>query len=348
MANRFENTEKVYIGIDVHKRTYAVSCVVANEVVKRATMPAEPMGLVNWVRKFFPEASIFSAYEAGFSGFGLHRTLIQQGINNIVVNPASIEVAARDKVKTDRRDATKVATQLAAARLKGIRIPSDDEELRRLLTRTREQLVQAKTRVGHQIKSKLFQFGLIGADDGRIMSEAFLSSYLTLKHPEELKFSLESLVRVWRFLSDELKQYRRELSRQAKADVKLEVVYRSVPGIGPIGARTLANELGDLSHFKNQRQAYSFTGLTPGEWSSGDKRRLGHISRQGSARLRWILTEAAWVAIRRDTILKRDYDRIAAAAGGKKAIVAIARKLIGRIRACFRKTESYQLGYETT
>jgi transposase len=309
-------------------------------------MPACGGGLVTFVRRAFPKHQYFSAYEAGFSGYGLHRFLISQGFENIVINPASIEVAARDKVKTDRRDATKVAIQLAAGRLKGIRIPPSDQELRRLLTRTREQLVQNKTRLGHQIKSKLYQFGLIKFEDQRIMSEAFLEEHLKLELPSELKFALESLARLWKAINEELKVYRRELHQQAKVDDKLEKVYRSIPGIGPIGARTLANELGDLRQFENQRQLYSLTGLTPGEWSSGDRRRLGHISRQGAARLRWILTEAAWVAIRRDPALKDDYERISASAGGKCAIVAIARKLIGRIRACFRKAEAYQLGYE--
>lgn len=346
MAKKIENIEKVYLGIDVHKRTYSVSCVVDGVVVKRAKMPANGEVLVGFARRSFPHGKFISAYEAGFSGFGLHRFLVSQGFENIVVNPASIEVAARDKVKTDRRDSAKVAIQLAAGRLKGIRVPPSDQELRRVVTRTRDQIVQNRTRLGHQIKSKLYQFGLIGADDTRIMSEQFLESYLKAELGGELRFALESLVRLWRTMNEELKIYRRKLYQQAKEDPKLEEVYRSIPGIGPIGARTLANELGDLRQFQNQRQLYSLTGLTPGEWSSGDNRRLGHISRQGAARLRWILTEAAWVAIRRDPALKQDYERISATAGGKRAIVAIARKLIGRVRACFRKAEPYQLGYE--
>lgn len=346
MSKKVENSEKVYIGIDVHKRTYAVSCVVDGVIVKRMTMRASGELLVRTIKKAFLGAQIVSAYEAGFSGFGLHRFLVSQGFENIVVNPASIEVAARDKVKTDRRDSAKVALQLSAGRLKGVRIPPSEQELRRLLTRTREQIVQNKTSLGHQIKSKLYQFGLIDFDDRRIMSDALLKSHLQSELPSELRFALESLVRLWRALSEELKTYRREIYRQAKEDDQVEAVYRSVPGIGPIGARTLANELGDLSQFDNQRQVYSFTGLTPGEWSSGENRRLGHISRQGAARLRWILTESAWVAIRRDSALKEDYERIASSAGAKRAIVAIARKLIGRIRACFRKAEFYQLGYE--
>jgi transposase len=346
MVKRIENREKVYIGIDVHKRTFSVSCVVDGVVAKRTTMTASAQKLVTFVKRGFADFEIYSAYEAGFSGFGLHRYLESAGFNNIVVNPASIEVAARDKVKTDRRDSAKVAIQLAAGRLKGIRVPALDEELRRLVTRTRDQLVRSKTRLGHQIKSKLYQFGFIGPDDQPIMSEKFLESHLRLSLPDELRFALNSLVRMWRALNEELKIYRREIQRQAKDNSELETVYRSVPGIGPIGARTLANELGDMSQFQNQRQLYSFTGLTPGEWSSGDKRRLGHISRQGAARLRYMLTESAWVAVRRDPALEEDYKRIAATAGSKKAIVAIARKLIGRVRGCFRKAELYRLGYE--
>jgi len=88
-------------------------------------------------------------------------------------------------------------------------------------------------------------------------------------------------------------------------------------------------------------------GLTPSEYSTGDNVRRGHISRQGSARLRHILVEAAWRAVRKDSALREDYNRIGARQGKKRAIVAIARKLVGRARAVFRTNKEYKLGYKT-
>ena len=100
-----------------------------------------------------------------------------------------------------------------------------------------------------------------------------------------------------------------------------------------------------MSQFSNERSLFSHLGLTPSEFSSGENRRQGHITRQGSSRLRWILTEAAWQAIRKDQKLAEDFERISTRAGKKRAIVAIARKLAGRIRACFRKGQLYDLGF---
>jgi transposase len=86
----------------------------------------------------------------------------------------------------------------------------------------------------------------------------------------------------------------------------------------------------------NERALFSFTGLTPSEASRGDARRIGHISRQGAGRLRYVLIESAWVAIRKDPEFAATFERIALRAGKKRAIVAIARKLVGRIRAVIR------------
>lgn len=107
MNERDYSGKVVYMGIDVHKKTYCCVSVCESEIVKKDTMPADPEKLLNYIHKFFAGAKINSAYEAGFSGFHLHRFLIQKGINNIVVHPASIEVSSRDRVKTDKRDAKK-------------------------------------------------------------------------------------------------------------------------------------------------------------------------------------------------------------------------------------------------
>ena len=108
--------ERVYVGIDVHKATYAVVCVCQQRIVKTATVPADPAQFAASVLRWFPGATLASAYEAGFSGFVLHRVLAAAGITNIVVNPASVAVAANDRVKTDRRDAKKLAVDLADGR----------------------------------------------------------------------------------------------------------------------------------------------------------------------------------------------------------------------------------------
>lgn len=156
--------------------------------------------------------------------------------------------------------------------------------------------------------------------------------------------SLTFLAEQWRFATRQLVEMRRRLREQAPAQESIETVYRSVPGIGEVVARTLATELGDMARFANERALFSYTGLTPSAHSSGASVRRGHISRQGSSRIRQLLVETAWRALPRDTALQESFDRIAATRGKKRAIVAIARRLTGRIRACFRQGTTSAVG----
>src|SRR5215471_9410627 len=335
---------RVYVGIDVHKETYTVTCVCHKQIVKTATVPAEPPSLAASLLRWFPGATLTSAYEAGFSAFVLHRVLTQVGITNIVVNPASIAVAANDKVKTDRRDSKRLARDLADGRLRGIYVPTEAEELARLLPRTRAQIVQHRATIARQSKAKLHQFGLIDPSNRRLISSRYLREIATWPLPPELGVSLTLLAEQWRFATRQLVEMRRLLRDQAKAQDEIEKVYRSVPGIGAVVARTFATELGDMTRFANERALFSYTGLTPSEYSSGAAIRRGTISRQGSSRVRHLLVETAWRVLPRDKVLQESFDRVAATRGKKRAIVAIARRLIGRIRACCRAGTLYSVG----
>src|SRR5690349_8683707 len=162
--------------------------------------------------------------------------------------------------------------------------------------------------------------------------------------PPELQASLTLLAEQGRFATRQLLERRRLLRRQAQAQEQIEKVSRSVPGIGEVVARTLATERGDMSRFTNERALCSDTGLTPSAYASGASMRRGHISRQGVSRLRHVLVETAWRALPGDPALQEIFDRIAATRGKQRAIVAIARRLIGRIRACFRHETLYAVG----
>jgi len=336
--------ECVYVGVDVHKETYTVTCVCHKQIVKTATVPAEPASLAASLPRWFPGATLYSAYEAGFSAFVLHRALTTAGITNIVVNPASIAVAANDKVKTDRRDAKKLAIDLADGRLRGISIPTEAEELARLLPRTRAQIVEHRATIARQIKAKLHQFGLITPSSRRMISNRYLREIAAWSLAPELRVSLTLLAEQWRFATRQLIEIRRLLQEQAAAQAELEKVYRSVPGIGAVVARTFATALGDMTRFANERALCSSTGLTPSAYASGASGRRGPMSRQGSGRVRHLLIDTAWRALPRDRVLQDIFDRIAATRGKKRAIVAIARRLTGRIRACFRQGTTYAVG----
>lgn len=333
--------QKVFIGIDVHKKNYSVTAIMDQQVIKKSTIAASPELLVAYCQKYFPDAIIQSAYEAGFCGFYLHRFLEENGIQNKVVHPASIEIAARERVKTDRRDSQKIAVQLSAGRLKNIYIPEEKREDFRLISRIRETLIKEKVRKGNQIKSLLYQLGKMPTGRLPKVSAHWIKSILQMELTPEQRFCLEILAKQWLELEAEITRINKQLAEQAKKDEWLEAIYQSAPGVGPIVARTLANELGDMKQFSNERALFSYTGLTPREYSSGEHRRLGHISQQGKPILRRMLVQAAWVAIEQDESLKEVYERISKKAGAKRAIIAVGRRLIGRIRACISKGSSY-------
>ncbi len=338
--------QDVFVGIDVHKKNYYVVARVNQEIVKKWTAPASPQKLGEQLIKYFGEGRIHTAYEAGFSGFALHRKLVKLGIDNIVVHAAGIEVAVNNRVKTDKRDATKLATLLEAKRLKGIHIPTEKEENQRLLTRTREQLVKDRTAVKNKIRMKFHQLGLIDYDENHAMTHKLVKEILILDVSRELIVVIQAYWRIWKSLDQEIRNIEKELKKQAENDPN-EPTYRSVPGVGNIGARILSNELGNMSQFPNEGQLFSYTGLTPCEYSSGEAIHRGHISKQGNGRLRAILVEVAWRAIKKDPALEEFFNRLYPRTGKTRAIIAVARKLIGRIRAAFKKKEFYQIGFSS-
>jgi transposase len=333
----------IFLGIDVHKKTYAVTAICDGQVVKKDTLKADPESLVAYCRKYFVGAKIQSAYEAGFCGFYLHRHLQAEGFENLVVDAAGIEVAVGDRVKTDKRDSLKIATHLATGRLKGIRVPSKEREDKRAVTRLRDTFVKERSRLACQIKSLLHQHGLIKADDEKMVCPKWISVLKTLPLSAGLKFSLNHHMDLWLHLNLKIKEIDEEMKKQAVEDGGIELMYRSVPGIGPTSARVLANELEDTLHFDNERRLFSYLGLTPSEHSSGDHTRQGHITRQGKPILRKILIQIAWKAVTLDLSLKEIFERLAAKVGKKRAIVGIARRLAGKIRACFRTGELYRI-----
>jgi transposase len=344
--NKYDYTGKiVYVGIDVHKKTFACVSVCDGQIVKRDSMPAKPEILLSYLKNSFSSAlEINTAYEAGFSGFYLHRYLTIHGINNIVISPSAIEIASKDRVKTDKRDALKIATQFSVGRLRGIFIPEKQREESRSVTRLRSSLIRSRNQMGCRLKALLFTQGLIdGADDKKLCPKWIsgkLSEIEKYGFSKNYLYSINQYAQEWLHLNNSIKETEKILQTQAEEEPELQLIYGSVPGIGSIHARQLVNELGDMKQFKNEKQLFSFTGLTPSEYSSGEHIRQGNISRQGNSILRNILIEAAWVAIHKDPSLKEIFIRLSNR-GKKRAIVGIARRLIGRIRSCLLNRKMY-------
>ncbi|MEM9452525.1 MAG: transposase, partial [Cyanobacteria bacterium P01_E01_bin.6] len=187
--------------------------VLEGELLKKWRTPAVPEQLASQLKRYFPGANLKTVYEAGFSGFVLHRELESAGIESIVVNASSIETTVHNRVKTDKRDAFKLATQLAAGRLKGIRVPSREQEAKRLVTRTRQQLVEERTAVKNKLRMKCHQWRLLDATDQRRMSQRLMKEMLERSPSDEFRLVMEAYWQVWQTLEEQIKKLDKELER---------------------------------------------------------------------------------------------------------------------------------------
>lgn len=249
-------------------------------------------------------------------------------------------------MKTDKRDAKKLGEQLSDGRLESIYIPSIEEELLRLNTRLRTTLVGDRKRITCRIKSKLFQFGYSDMIEDKAATISWIKS---IREDErfamELKQVLDYLCDQWLRLTQDIKALSKKIAIQSKSSeqcIAQEAVYKSAPGIGDISARELSRELGTLMQFSSNKRAFSYIGLTPSESSSGERRKQGGISHCGRPRLRHLLVEVAWRSVSKDRELSEKFAELSYRRGKKRAIVAIARILIGRLRTCFVKGMFYQ------
>jgi transposase len=157
--------------------------------------------------------------------------------------------------------------------------------------------------------------------------------------------SFQRLLEQYEFLTAQIAkqtQLLRELSQTALYRERVEIL-RSVPGIGLVTAMELLVELQDVSRFRRAEQLAAYVGLTPSQYSSADKIRMGRITRAGKSGLRGTLVEASWRLITKDTAMREKYERIKTRAGGKRAIVAIARMLLLRLRRILLDGRPYVL-----
>lgn len=338
-----DKEHSIYMGIDVHKETWSISLIHRDEIIKKATLPAEWMVFEKFLTPY-RGYTIQSVYEAGFSGFWLHHKLEGYGVKNIVIAPNKLPVVVGDLVKTDKRDSLKLAHYLSKGLLKAIYIPSPQQFENRNYLRTREQLKRKRVATINQVKGLLNQYGLSVSSIGLTLKACQEIRQMNL--PEAIRSTIEVHLKIFKTLSSEMKVLVREAERKALSETYRRdyELLRTVPGLGRLGALALLFEVGDWSRFPNEKTIAAFFGLTPSEYSSGHREFRGRITGQGKAWLRSLLIEASWRLIEKDHELQKAFLRLAhQTASRKKAIVAMARKLIIRIRSLILNQKEYQL-----
>lgn len=336
----------IYIGIDVHKDSWHVTIRAGGIELVTVSMQSGYHALRKLLQRF-EDCKIKVAYEAGPCGFWLYDRLMSEGIETIVVPPSLIPVESGNRVKTDKRDSRKLARLLESNMLKRVHVLTEEERAQRELVRTRRQLIEHQCDVARQIKSKLLFYGIRSPFIGSRWTKSYLAWLKGLIFEQEiLKKSFERLIELYEYLTVQIKEISKEvvgLSWSEKYLKRVELL-RSVPGIGILSAMEILVELQEVGRFKSSRHLASYIGLTPSEYSTGQLIRQGGITRCGNKRIRTALVESSWILIGKDPFMQMKYRRLKNAKGGKRAIIAIARKLIIRLRRMLLTNIPYRIG----
>jgi len=336
--------QHIYIGMDIHKKSWSVSIHTEQFEHKTFNQPPEVEKLTNYLQRTFPGATYHSVYEAGFSGFWIHDRLTEEGIHSMVVNPADVPTKHKEKTgKADKVDCRKLARNLRSGDIKGIYVPSRVQAEDRHLIRTRQSMVRKQTRCKNQIKAVLFFYGILIPEEGH-WSRNFINWIETIRMERAsgdlaLKVHLEELKHLRQIIAG-LNKAIRALSRTDTYRDKV-LLLRSVPGISTLTAMTLLTELYDISRFSSLDKLASYAGLVPDIKSSGETEHTSGITHRRNPALRMVLIEASWVAARKDPALIMAFNKFSLRMKKTAAIVHIARKLLNRVRFVLMNQERY-------
>ena len=307
LISNLDNTKPIYVGLDVHKTKWSVCIIHQDEIIENHTIPVEYNSLKPILRKY-KSFKVFSAYEAGFMGFYLHRYLEKDNINNIIISPNKIPIESGNYVKTDKRDAQKISFSLSKGLIKGNYIPSIELVDLRQILRTRERVVKSRTRTINRIKMLLHQYEIKFINTG--LTKLKLKELRKIELPENTKYSLNIYL-------DQLELYTKQssdLAKRAHLMANKSIfsntynIIKTVPGIGPIIGALICFEIGDFKRFSSGKKLAAHIGLTPREFSSGEHIYKGRITGQGNSLLRSYLIEASWFLIGKDPAMKKYYN----------------------------------------
>jgi transposase len=324
IAEESKKGADIWVGIDVHKASYAVAILSDNGILHRFTTPADNEGLI---KQFQSRGIRISglAYEAGPTGFGLYRACKDAGIEAMVVAACRIPQTPGKTAKTDMIDCKKLAEYLANKMLKPITVPSKDHEAARTMTRRRSQIAKEVGKTKERIKSFLLTNSLPEPAGLRHWSKASVEGLKAMEMHPGLRLTLDSYLRELDFQEGE----KALLEKDIKRDILPEGdVLQSVPGVGPVTSSIFRTEIFDPNRFKTAEQVASYVGLAPVISQSGAGNGYSRLIPCGQGKLRSVLVEAAWNLLSREEWALSFYRRMLGHSGkAQKAIVALARKL---------------------
>src|SRR5512139_1785679 len=299
--------EDLFIGIDLHKQRWHVTIRTFDVELFSASIPGTWEALQRVLVRYAGH-QMQAVYEAGYFGFRLHDRLVAYGIPCLVTPPSLVPQEYGNRVKTDRRDSRKLAHLLAKGMLKRVWVPSEEERYHRQVVRRRRQLVRDRGRTQSRIKAELRFYGIHLEEPRGRWTQVYLEGLRSINFGNRwMQESFNRLLEQYEFLSAQIAkqtQLLRELAETALYQKGVEIL-QSIPGIGLISAMELLLELQDVSRFRRAEQLAAYAGLTPSQYSSADKVRMGRITGIGKNTLRALLVEASWTLISKDPALRR-------------------------------------------
>jgi transposase len=363
-----------FLGLDVHADTIAASVAEPDgEVRPLGIIPNRLESVRKMVAKLGPVNQLKACYEAGPTGYVLYWQLTAIGVACEVVAPSLVPVKAGDRVKTDRRDAAKLARSYRAGDLTAVWVPDAAHEALRDLVRAREDAKQDQHRARHRLSKFLLRHGHRPPED---VKKSWTLKYLTWIK-EQVHFDQPALEAT---LLDYVHEVDHMAERIERLETAIDVAIEKAPtemraviealqalrGVAKITAVSIVAEVGVLSRFDRPRQLMGYSGLVSSEFSSGNRIQRGHITKTGNAHLRRVIMEAAWAYQHRPwvggALLKRQqglepgikeiawkaqwrlhtrYKKLSARGKNKNQIVtAVGRELLGFIWAIAVRTEA--------
>jgi transposase len=352
-----------YVGIDTHARELHLAMLIGNAAQPIVwTAPNEPRAIERLRRRLERDApgAIACCYEAGPTGYVLQRRLTTDRIQCRVIAPSLIPEKPGDRIKTDRRDARKLAQLLRADVLTSIQPPTEGDEAVRDLVRARDDARVDLMRARHRLSKLLLRRGHRYARTPWTLAFDQWLRQLAWPHPAE-----QYVVRDYQLAIVQVEARLRELE-QAIAGVAITPPYaravaalRCFRGIDTVTALTLLAELYDIRRFTHPRALMAFVGLVPSESSTGDRHKRGGLTRAGNTLVRRLLIQTAWqyhhhprlgpglrqrregqpasilaIAIKAEQRLCHRYRRLCARQKPKPLVIAtVARELVGFIWA---------------
>lgn len=324
------------VGMDVHKKTIVAAILPwgSEKAAEIVTIENSPQAVEKLVKRIGTRGSAEFVYEAGPCGYETYRQITALGHKCAVIAPALTPVRPGDRVKTDRRDAEKLARFYRAGELTEIHVPSREEEADRDLPRAREDALEDRLRARNRLSKFLLRQGRVhqGTKSWGVAHRKWLKTqrfeWATLQQ------SFEAHLRAVEETEARLAVLDQQMQDMAQGEAyRAPVQYlRCLKGIDTISAVTLLVEAQDFARFKRAREFMSFTGLAGSEHSSGEKVRRGHITKTGNAHIRRILVESAWSNRNHNVVSKQLAERREGCPG---EILSIARKAQTRLHRKF-------------